>query len=72
MVLQSTRLLLLPVLQSTAPADLLPYDYLVTMEDEWIQEHVEFSDELATEAWERFAEDRGIYDCSEDSRWYDC
>ena len=72
MVLQSTRLLLLPVLQSTAPADLLPYDYLVTMEDEWIQEHVEFSDELAFEAWERFAEDRGIYDCSEDSRWYDC
>ena len=72
MVLQSTRLLLLPVLQSTAPADLLPYDYLVTMEDEWIQEHVEVSEELAFEAWERFAEDRGIYDCSEDSRWYDC
>ena len=40
------------------------------MEDEWIQEHVELSDELDFEAWERLAQDREIYDCPEDSRWY--
>ena len=48
----------------------LLYDQLETIEDEWVQEHVGVAIQLEYEAWERFFQDREIYDCPEDSPWY--